>query len=114
MVSSCERHGLLEHRPWKVLLSVSMPNQLMPVSRTVAPVLSMILLPLVWRYPVPVPPVAADAGEAARTAAVSTPAAAVATAAMPPARADGRNTVNSFELQRGRGRGRAGAGTGPG
>jgi hypothetical protein len=31
------------------LLSVSMPNQLMPVSRTVAPVLSTILLPLVCR-----------------------------------------------------------------
>src|SRR3954463_6865654 len=88
-----------------------MPNQLMPVSRTVAPVLSMILLPLVWRYPVPVPPVAADAGEAARTAAVSTPAAAVATAAMPPARAGVRNTVTSFELQRdgdGRERGQGG------
>ncbi len=49
MVSSCERHGLLDHRPWKVLLSVSMPNQLMPVMRTVVPVLSTILLPSVCR-----------------------------------------------------------------
>ena len=48
-MSSWPRHGLFDHRPWKVLLSVSMPNQLMPVSRTVAPVLSTILLPLVRR-----------------------------------------------------------------
>src|SRR3954447_20813532 len=81
MVSSWPRHGLLDHRPWKVLLSVSMPNQLMPVSRTVAPVLSRILLPLVCRKPVPVPPVAADAaGRAATRPATRAPAAAVANA----------------------------------
>ena len=48
-LGTAERHGLLDHRPWKVLLSVSMPNQLMPVRRTVAPELSTILFPLVCR-----------------------------------------------------------------
>src|SRR3954453_14061713 len=51
------------HSPWKVWLSVSMPNQLSPVRRTVAPVLSTILLPLVWRKPVPVPAAAAGVAE---------------------------------------------------
>jgi hypothetical protein len=49
IVSTWLRQGLLAHRPWKVLFSVSMPNQLMPVIRTVAPVLSTIWLPLVCR-----------------------------------------------------------------
>jgi hypothetical protein len=34
--------GRPAHNPWNVWLSVSMPNQFSPVSRTVAPVLSTI------------------------------------------------------------------------
>ncbi len=48
-MSSWLRHGLFDHSPWNVLLSVSIPNQLMPVIRTVAPVVSTILFPLVCR-----------------------------------------------------------------
>src|SRR3954471_8654861 len=89
MVSSCDFHGLLAHSPWKVLLSVSMPNQLIPVSRTVLPALSMILLPLVCRYPVPVPPAAAAAGGAATVVAVRTPAATSDIALSAPASREG-------------------------
>src|SRR5919112_3614357 len=71
MVSSWLRHGLLDQSPWNVLLSVSMPNQLMPVRRTVVPVLSTIRLPLVRRYPVPVPAALAGA-VTVRTVAVAT------------------------------------------
>src|SRR3954466_13618528 len=74
MVSSWERHGLLDQRPWNVLLSVSIPNQLMPVSRTVAPELSTILLPLVCRYPLRGR--AACAGSTPTSPAISAPAAA--------------------------------------
>src|SRR5688572_28732124 len=54
------RHVSLDHKPWNVLLSVSMPNQLIPVSRTFAPVASMIWSPRVLRYPVPVPAAKAE------------------------------------------------------
>src|SRR5690349_4354579 len=49
MWSIMERHVTPAHRPWNVLLSVSMPNQLSPVSRTVAPVESTICEPRVLR-----------------------------------------------------------------
>src|SRR5690242_9940177 len=81
MWSIMERHVTPAHRPWNVLLSVSMPNQFSPVSRTVAPVESTICEPRVLRYPVPVPPTAADAVPLRPTTATAPPAPSASAAA---------------------------------